>query len=202
MGSRTSARRVSLALLGAVVLGTLGVLAVRPTSAASALTATSPVLSADSSPSAIAAQYLLEISESKSKPILVACATIPDKLTPGYVFLGGAVLKGNVMLLSTKYVCQPLAYAYRRSPIFTGHSQPTLPFSSVDAVEIVANEWFNTQGVADIRRSICHAVEYTWKWLRRSDLSPAFMVAARRHLLDNGLRPEGYAVAPGCLTAG
>jgi hypothetical protein len=191
------ARRVGVLVLVAVAVAATSVFGARPSSAAEP-----PVLPANSSPVQIAAQYLLEISESKSKPIVVACATIPDKLTPGYVFLGGAVLKGNVMLLSTKYVCQPLAAAYRLSPIFTGHAEPTLPLSSVDAVEIVANEWFNTQGVANIRRSICHAVEYTWKWLRRSDLSPAFMAVARRHLLDNGLRPEGYAVAPGCLTAG
>jgi hypothetical protein len=191
------ARRVGVLVLVAVAVAATSVFAARPSSAAEP-----PILSANSSPVQIAAQYLLEISESKSKPIAVACVTIPDKLTPGYIFLGGAVLKGNVMLLSTKYVCQPLAFAFRRSPIFTGHAQPTLPFSSLDAVEIVANEWFYTQGVADVRRSICHAVEYTWKWLRRSDLSPAFMAAARRHLLDNGLRPEGYAVAPGCLTAG
>ena len=202
MNSLLWARRVGVLILVVVSVAVTGVLGARPSSATGALAASSPVLPANSSPSAIAAQYLLEISESKSKPIIVACATIPDKLTPGFVFLGGAVLKGNVMLLSTKYVCQPLAYAYRQSPIFTGHAQPTLPFGSVDAVEIVANEWFNTQGVANVRRSICHAVEYTWKWLRRSDLSPAFMAAARRHLLDNGLRPEGYAVAPGCLTAG
>ena len=197
-----SVRRVGVMLLAGISLAALGVFAVRPSSAAGAFVSTSPVLSANSSPVQIAAQYLLEISESKSKPIIVACATIPDRLTPGIVFLGGAVLKGNVMLLSTKYVCQPLAYAWRHSPIFIGHSEPTLPLSSVDAVEIVANEWFATQGVANLKNSICHAVEYTWKWLRRSDLSPAFLTAARRHLLDNGLRPNGYAVAPGCLTAG
>jgi hypothetical protein len=202
MNSALWGRRIGALLLVAISVAATAVLGARPSPATGAVGASGPVLSADSSPAAIAAQYLLEISESKSKPIVVACATIPDKLTPGYVFLGGAVLKGNVMLLSTKYVCQPLAYAFRHAPIFTGHAQPTLPFSSVDAVEIVANEWFNTQGVANVKNSICHAVEYTWKWLRRSDLSPSFLAAARRHLLDNGLRPEGYAVAPGCLTVG
>jgi hypothetical protein len=154
---------------------------------------------ADASPVEIAGQYLLEISELKTKPMLVACVTIQHTGPQGFVFLGGAIVKGNVMLLSARFVCQPLAYAWRQSPIFTGHSQQTLPFSSIDAVEIVAQEWLHTQGVVSTQRSICRAVQYTWKWLRRSDFSRSFLAIARRHLLDNGLRPAGYSVSTSCL---
>lgn len=154
---------------------------------------------ANAPPVEIAGQFLLEISELKTKPMLVACVTIHHMGPQNFVFLGGAIVKGNVMLLSTHYVCQPLAYAWRHSPIFTGRSQPSLPLSSIDAVEIVAQEWFHTQGLVSPPRSTCRAVEYTWKWLRRSDLSPSFLALARRHLLNNSLRPPGYTVSASCL---
>lgn len=157
---------------------------------------------ANAPPVEIAAQFLGQISESKSKPMVVACVSIPDDLTPGIVFVGAAIVRGNVMLLSSRYVCQPLADIWRSAPVFTGHAQLTIPFSAVDAIEIIENEWFHTQGVVSGANSMCRAVEYTWKWLRRSDLSPAFLAAAQQHLLDNGLRPAGYAIPADCLTSG
>lgn len=170
--------------------------------AAGALGATSPVPAADAPPVVIAAQFLIEISESKTKPMAVACVTFPDEGSKGFVIYGAAIVRGNVMLLSTRYVCQPLAYAWRHSPIFTGQPELTLPFSSIDAVETVAHEWFHTRGVASEEQTECHAVQYTWKWLRRANLSASFLAVARRHLLDNSRRPPGYKIPSGCLLAG
>jgi hypothetical protein len=150
----------------------------------------------------IAAQYLLEISELKTKPMAVACVTFPDERSKGFIIYGAAIVKGNLMLLSSRYVCQPLAYAYRNAPIFTGHARSTLPFSSIEAVETVAHEWFHTRGVANEEQAECHAVQYTWKWLRRSNLSASFLASARRHLLDNSRRPTDYKVPAGCLLRG
>ena len=99
-------------------------------------------------------------------------------------------------------MCQPLQFIWRNAPIFTGQSESTLPFGAVDAVEIVANEWFVTQGLTEGQRALCKAVQYTWKWLRRSDLSSSFLVAARAHLLDQTLLPSGYVITPGCLASG
>jgi hypothetical protein len=164
--------------------------------------ATIPVPPADAPPVVIATQFLIEISESKTKPMAVGCVTFPDEGSKGFVIYGAAIVRGNVMLLSTRYVCQPLAYAWRHSPIFTGQSQPTLPFSSIDAVETVAHEWFHTRGVASEKQAECHAVQYTWKWLRRSSRSASFLAAARRHLLDNSRRPPGYKIPSGCLLVG
>jgi hypothetical protein len=147
----------------------------------------------------IAAQYLKEISELKAHGISVRCVTFPHEGVPGFTVFGAARLRGHVLYLSLRYVCRPLAVAYRSAPIFTGHSQPTLPFSSVDAVETVAHEWFHTRGVESEERAECHAVQYTWKWLRRSDLRPTYLAAARRHLLDNSRRPPQYKVPANCL---
>jgi hypothetical protein len=158
------------------------------------LGATSSVPPADAPPVVIAAQYLIAISESKTKPMAVACVTFPAEGSKGFVVDGAAIVKGNVMLLSTRYVCQPLAYAWRHAPIFTGHQESTLPFSSVDAVETIAHEWFHTRGVASEGTAECHAVQYTWKWLRRSNLSPDFVAIARQHLLNNSRRPPGYKI--------
>lgn len=116
--------------------------------------------------------------------------------------MGGAILKGNVMLLSLRAVCQPLQSIWRNAPIYTGHAEPTLPLSAVDAIEIVANEWFVTQGVIEGQRALCKAVQYTWKWLRRSDLSSSFLAVARAHLLDQALLPSGYVITPSCLANG
>jgi hypothetical protein len=157
---------------------------------------------ANAQPAAIAGDYLGQISELKSKTMVVACVGIPRNVAPGITFMGGAIVKGNIMVLSLSAVCQPLQAAWRNSPIFTGHAEPTLPFSSVDAVEIVANEWFVTQGVANGQRALCKAVQYTWKWLRRSDLSRSFLAATRARLLDQALLPSGYLITPGCLAAG
>ncbi len=156
-----------------------------------------PVPPPNAQPAEVAGQYLGEISELKSKPMLVVCVSVPRNVPFGITFLGGAVVKGNVMILSLSSVCRPLQLAWRDSPIFTGHAQPTLPYSSVDAVEIVANEWFATRGVTSGPRALCKAVQYTWKWLRRSDLSPSFVAAARAHLLDQALLPSGYVITPG-----
>jgi hypothetical protein len=176
----------------------IGVFAAAP----GALAAPPPVPPANAPPAEVAAQYLESISESKSKLMLVACIEIPRNVAPGITFMGGAIVKGNVMVLSLSAVCQPLQFAWRNAPIFTGHAESTLPFSSVDAVEIVANEWFVTQGVASAQRALCKAVQYTWKWLRRSDLSPSFVAEARSHLLDQALLPSGYVITPTCLASG
>jgi hypothetical protein len=120
----------------------------------------------------------------------------------GFVIYGAAIVKGNTMLLSNRYVCQPLAYAYRQAPIFTGHSRTALPFNSIDAVETVAHEWFHTRGVVSEEQTECHAVQYTWKWLRRGAFPASFLAAARRHLLDNSRRPPGYKIPAGCLLGG
>jgi hypothetical protein len=167
-----------------------------------ALAASPPIPPANAQPAEVAAQFLGSISESKSKSMLVACIEIPRNVAPGITFMGGAIVKGNVMLLSLGAVCQPLQFAWRNAPIFTGHAELTLPFSSVDAVEIVANEWFVTQGVASAPRALCKAVQYTWKWLRRADLSPSFVAEARSHLLDQTLLPSGYVITPACLAGG
>lgn len=161
--------------------------------------ATVPLPPPDSPLPVIAAQYLHEISESKARGIGVRCVIFLDESAKGFVFFGAARLRGHVLYLSLLYVCLPLAVAYRRSPIFTGHPEHTLPFSSVDAVETVAHEWFHTRGVASEERTECHAVQYTWKWLRRSDLSRAYLAAARRHLLDNSRRPPQYKIPASCL---
>ena len=145
----------------------------------------------------IAKQYLNEIAGLKARPIVVRCVTFPGESIPaaGFVTLGAAHILGNTIYLSTRYVCKPLAVAWRNAPIFTGRARPSIPLASVDAVETVAHEWFNTRGV----RTECHAVQYTWKWLRRGDYPPSFLRAARRHLMDNGRRPPGYKIPANCL---
>jgi hypothetical protein len=153
-------------------------------------------------PAQVAAQYLGQISELKSKTMLVLCAEIPRNVASGITFMGGAIVKGNAMVLSMSAVCKPLQALWRSSPIFTGQAASSLPLNSIDAVEIVANEWFVTQGVKDETRALCKAVQYTWKWLRRSDLSPSFLEAARSHLLDQALLPSGYVITPTCLARG
>jgi hypothetical protein len=182
----------------AAVLVTIGALAVVP----GALAGPPPVPPANAQPAEVAAEYLGQISELKSKTMVVACVTVPRNVAPGVTFMGGAIVKGNVMVLSRSAVCQPLQVAWRNSPIFTGHAESSLPFSSVDAVEIVANEWFVAQGVANGQYALCKAVQYTWKWLRRSNVSPSFLAAARKHLLDQALLPSGYVITPGCLARG
>lgn len=182
----------------AYVVAAIGAVAVAP----GALAAPPPVPPANAQPAEVAAQFLGQVSELKSKSMLVACVEIRRNVAPGLTFIGGAIVKGNVMVLSLSAVCQPLQFAWRNSPIFTGHAESTLPFSSVDAVEIVANEWFVTQGVANGQRALCKAVQYTWKWLRRSDLSTSFLAAARAHLLDQALLPSGYVITPACLANG
>jgi hypothetical protein len=147
----------------------------------------------------IAKQYLKEIAESKARPISVRCITFPGEVDPGFIILGAARLNGNVLYLSTRYVCEPLAVAWRNAPIFTGHAQPSIPLASVDAVETVAHEWFHTRGVSSEERTECHAVQYTWKWLRRGAYSATFLRAARCHLLDNRRRPLAYKIPPNCL---
>jgi len=184
--------------VGAWVVAMIGALAV----ASGAMAAPPPVPPATAQPAEVAAEYLGQISELKSKTMLVACLRLPRDTPSGITFMGGAIVKGNVMVLSLSAVCQPLQVDWRNSPIFTGHSESTLPFASVDAIEIVANEWFVTQGVASGQRALCKAVQYTWKLLRRSDLSPSFLAAARAHLLDQALLPSGYVITPGCLASG
>jgi hypothetical protein len=157
---------------------------------------------ANAPPAQVAAQYLGQISELKSKTMLVLCVQIPRTVPSGITFMGGAIVKGNAMVLSLSAVCEPLQALWRSSPIFTGQAQASLPMSAVDAIEIVANEWFVTQGVSNGKRALCKAVQYTWKWLRRSDLPPSFLVAARAHLLDQALLPSGYAITSTCLGAG
>jgi hypothetical protein len=157
---------------------------------------------ANAQPAEVASQFLGQISELKVKPMLVACVAIPRNVSPGITFMGGAIVKGNVMVLDLSAVCQPLQFIWRNAPIFTGHPEPTLPFGSVDAIEIVANQWFVTQGVVSGPRALCKAVQYTWKWLRRSDLSASFLQAARVHLLDQALLPSGYVITSGCLANG
>jgi hypothetical protein len=147
----------------------------------------------------IAKLYLKEIAESKARPISVHCVNFPPWLYPGYKVLGLAFIRGNALYLSTKYVCEPLAAAYRNAPIFTCHAQASMPLAAVDAVETVAHEWFHTRGVSNEERTECHAVQYTWKWLRRGDLSSAFLLRAKRYLLDNRLRPPAYKIPPNCL---
>lgn len=181
-----------------------GILAVVTALALAGMAAAAPpsVPPANAQPAEIASDYLGQISELKSKTMVVVCVGIPRNVPPGITFMGAAIVKGNVMVLSLSAVCQPLQAAWRNSPIFTGHAEPTLPLSSVDAVEIVANEWFVTQGVSNGQRALCKAVQYTWKWLRRSDMSRSFLAAARAHLLDQALLPSGYVITPGCLAAG
>lgn len=157
---------------------------------------------ANAGPAVVAGQFLTAISESKSKAMLVVCVAIRRNVAPGITFMGGAIVKGNVMVLSESAVCHPLQIAWRDSPIFTGRAEASLPFSSVDAVEIVANEWFVTQGVNSGPRALCKAVQYTWKYLRRSDLSRDFLATARTHLLDQALLPSGYVITPSCLATG
>jgi hypothetical protein len=180
------------------LMAVLGALAL----SAAAVAAPPSVPPANAQPAQVAAEYLGQISELKSKTMLVVCLGIPRNVPAGITFMGGAVVKGNVMVLSLSGVCKPLQLAWRTSPIFTGHAASTLPYSAVDAIEIVANEWFATQGVTNGKRALCKAVQYTWKWLRRSDLSPSFVAAARAHLLDQGLLPSGYLITPGCLAKG
>jgi hypothetical protein len=157
---------------------------------------------ANAAPVTIAAQFLIEISESKTKPMAVGCVTITGDGSQDFVFDAAAVVKGNVMLLSMRYVCEPLAYAWRHAPIFTGKPESTIPFPSIAAVETLARAWFATRGIANEPRAECHAVQYTWKWLRRSDLAPSFLVTARRHLVNAGGRLPGYEIPPSCLLNG
>ncbi len=178
-------------------------LALSAAAAAAATAATPPpVPPANAQPAAVAAEYLGQISELKSKTMLVVCVGIPRDVAPGITFMGGAIVKGNVMVLSLSAVCQPLQFIWRNSPIFTGQAESTLPYSSIDAIEIVANEWFTAQGITNGQRGLCKAVQYTWKLLRRSDLSPSFLAAARAHLLDQALLPSGYVITSSCLTSG
>jgi len=177
------------------LLACVGFLVLGPAAAASA-----PLPPANAGPAVVAGQFLEQISELKVKPMVVACIGIPRNVAPGITFLGGAIVKGNVMVLSLGVVCRPLQGLWRE--LLTHHPQPTLPFSVVDAVEIIANEWFVTQGVTSGQRALCKAVQYTWKWLRRNDLSASFLPVARAHLLDQALLPSGYVITPGCLATG
>jgi hypothetical protein len=181
------------------VLATIAALALAQGASASAPSSLPP---ANAGPAEVAGQFLGQISELKSKTMLIVCVAIPNDLAPGITFMGGAIVKGNVMLLSLSAVCQPLQSIWRNAPVFTGQAQATLPMSSVDAIEIVANEWFVTQGVSNGPRALCKAVQYTWKWLRRSDLSASFRASARAHLLDQAELPSGYVITPGCLATG
>ncbi len=160
---------------------------------------TSPLPPADSPLTVIAAQFLREISESKANGVSIRCVTFPDESAKGFIYLGAARLRGHVLYLSLRYVCRPLAVAFRSAPFFTGQPQPTVPFSSLDAVETVAHEWFHTRGVASEQITECHAVQYTWKWLRRSNRSRSYLAAARRHLVDNSRRPPEYKIPANCL---
>ena len=186
---------------GTTVVSTSGV-DVKPGAAGSTggVAPTSQPPAAGISPAAAAGQYLIQISESKAKPIPIVCATIPDDAASGVVFLGGALVKNKAMVLSLSAVCQPLQVAWHNA--LSGHAQSTLPFGTVDAIEIMAKEWFVAQGITSAQRALCKGAQYTWKWLRRSDLSPSFLTAARTHLLDRALLPPGYTITAGCLANG
>jgi len=77
-----------------------------------------------------------------------------------------------------------------------------LSFISLDTIERLAHEWFDTRGVANEEQTERNAVKYTRKWVPRSArLTPAGRVAARRHLLDNRNRSPEYRIPLGCITA-
>lgn len=151
--------------------------------------------SSSASAAATVAQYLSEISESKWKPRPIVCAALPDRLPAGTVFLGGGLLKSNTMILSKSYVCQPLATA----PLLS-HSGSAVSAATVDAVEVLTNDWFEAQGVTNMQRSVCDAVQYTWKFLKRSDLAPASLASARQDLLSSDLPLAERKVPISCLT--
>lgn len=170
--------------------------------AGAAAAASPPVPPANAQPAEVAGEYLGQISELKSKTMLVACVGIPRNVPAGITFMGAAIVKGNVMVLDLSAVCRPLQLLWRNSPIFTGQTETSVPLGAIDAIEIVANEWFATQGVTSGPRALCKAVQYTWKWVRRSGFSPAFVSSVRAHLLDQALLPSGYVITPGCLAGG
>jgi hypothetical protein len=150
----------------------------------------------------IAMQFLREVGELKLRPNLtVRCVNFSTLGDPGSIIRGAALLRGNVLYLSTRYVCTPLAGVWRTSPIFTGSDRSSISLAGVDAIETVAHEWFHTQGIANEERTECHAVRYTWKWLQRSDLAPMFLSQLKRHLIDNSRRPPGHKIPATCLGA-
>jgi len=144
---------------------------------------------------AAARQLLLELSESMETRVVVRCVTqkaLGDD-GEGQAF-GSTWVGGSVISLSTRYVCAPLA---RMSP-----SSPTIRDTELDAVVTVAHEWFHTRGVADERVTECYAVRLTWEWIQRvSSYTPRARAAAKRHLLDNSLRPPAYKLASSCTLA-
>lgn len=79
------------------------------------------VPSANAGPAEVAAQYLGQISQLKSKTMLVVCAGVPRDVPLGIPFMGGTIVKGIVMVLSLGAVCQPLQLIWRNAPIVTGH---------------------------------------------------------------------------------
>jgi len=144
---------------------------------------------------AAARQLLLELSESTDTRVVVRCVTqsaLGDD-GAGQAF-GSTWVGGSVILLSARYVCAPLA---RMRP-----SSPAISDTELDAVVTVAHEWFHTRGVDDERVTECYAVRLTWEWIRRaSSYTPRAREAAKRHLLDNSLRPPAYKLASSCTLA-
>lgn len=147
----------------------------------------------------IAKEFLKEIAESKARPIAVKCVTFPSEAAHGVLVLGRTSLRGNVMSLSKRWVCEPLATLWRSSPTFTGNMHPTVSLLSVLALDALAHEWFHTRGVSVEERTECHAVQYTWKYLRRSLYSPTQLGRARRFLLSDSWRPAAYKIPSNCL---
>ena len=144
---------------------------------------------------AAASQLLLGLSGFMEEGVVVRCAT--QRALGGsdqMPVLGTTRVRGSVVYLSTRHVCAPLAWL---KP-----SSPTISAAELDAVVTVAHELFHTRGVEDERLTECSAVRLTWKWVQRiSSYTTGARAAAKRHLLDNSLRPPGYKLAPSCTLA-
>ena len=85
-------------LVGPSVVALIGALAF-VTGAVAALPAGMPP--ANAQPAEVAGQFLGQISELKSKTMLVACVGLPRDVPLGITFMGGAIVKGNVMVLES-----------------------------------------------------------------------------------------------------
>ncbi len=143
-------------------------------------------------PVAAASRLLFELSESREERVVARCVSQSALGESGGVLVFGmTTVRGDVLYLSTRYVCVPLA---RMSPL-----SPTISNVEIDAVKTVAHEWFHTRGVENERVTECYAVRLTWKWIQQgSSYTPRARAAARQHLLDNSHREAGYKLGPGC----